>query len=273
MSVAVTNSAKTPQTFMVQAANAVTNSNGIITYNQGAAKTAPKHVAFSDLLPERTKATVTIPAGHTQTVAFTVTTPQTPFNGLVLGAFSVRSLTAAQAAQKQGGFANLANYVIGVSLTENHAKITPHLTYHGAKYASQNHLPHVAITLANTQPVIIGTVHLTAKVTDEHGKVVAATEQAGLNFAPSNRFDYHLATKANRALAAGKYRLQLKIKADNGQWSFDRHFTVTKNTVKHTKVAHFINWKHWLWLVIDGLAVLIIIGFLLNLILRRNKRH
>ncbi|MCI1986899.1 MAG: DUF916 and DUF3324 domain-containing protein [Lactobacillus sp.] len=270
LSVAITNTAKTAQTFSVQAANASTNANGIIAYTQGTHKTAPAHVAFSDLLSARTKATVTVLAGQTQTVSFTVTTPKKPWSGLILGAFTVQSLTAAQATQGQDGFVNLANYVIGVSLFENRAKITPNLRYGSAHYASHNGLPHVAVTLTNTQPVIIGAVHLTATVTNHRGQVVAHTDQNGLNFAPSNRFTYHLGTKANHTLAAGRYRLNLKVQADNGTWHFRRGFTISQKSVKHAKVAHFIDWQHWLWVVIDGLAVVIIVVFLLGRLRRRR---
>jgi hypothetical protein len=129
----------------------------------------------------------------------------------------------------------------------------------------------VAVTLTNTQPVIIGAVHLTATVTNHRGHVVAHTDQNGLNFAPSNRFTYRLDTKANRTLAAGRYRLNLKVQADNGTWHFKRNFTISKKSVKHAKVAHFIDWQHWLWIMIDGLAVVIIVLFLFGRLRRRLR--
>lgn len=271
LTVAITNQAKQPQRFAISAANAVTNSGGIIAYDAGTRKTAPTHVAFSDLLQARTKALVTVPARQTKTVGFVVKAPTQRFSGLVLGAFNVESLTAAAQAKRQGGMVNLANYVLGVSLHESSAAVKPRLRLTGAGYTSANALPIVAIKLANRAPTIIGAVRLQARVTNAHGQSVARVDRRQLNFAPDNAFTYALGTTGQKALRAGKYHLDLKIAADNGHWHFKKAFTVSAKRVAKTKIVHHIDYAWWLWRLVDLVAVGIIIWFIVSRIRQRRR--
>ncbi|MFD1393941.1 WxL protein peptidoglycan domain-containing protein [Lacticaseibacillus jixianensis] len=266
LTVAVTNNADTPQKFAVVAANAVTNGNGLIVYDQGAKTAGPKHVSFTAMLVGKNVQDVTIPAHRTAKVTFNLKAPKKHFPGLVLGAFNVHSLTAAAKAKHQSGLSNLANYVLGVSLRESRTIAKADLTMQQARYHSAS--KYLALTMTNPKPVIIEDVQLKAHVAAAHGHKAVNIKRTAMSFAPSNQFTLQLPT--NTALPAGRYRLHVDVKATNGHWAFDRSFTVsqkaaTKSAV-HRAAAH---WPQYLMWAIDLLAVIIVVSYLVQ----RLRKH
>ncbi|WP_461224700.1 WxL protein peptidoglycan domain-containing protein [Lacticaseibacillus suihuaensis] len=275
LTVAVTNTATTAQRLQVAAANAVTNPTGMITYDQGTAQTAPSHLSFTQMLgPDRTQ-TVRVGPGATRRVSFTLTVPRRRFAGLVLGAFNVTSRTAAAKAKHQAGFANLANYVIGVSLQEVAKMPVPRLSLNRVRYHYSGS-PALALTFTNAAPVIIGNATMRLRLTSV-GKRPTTVRRRQLAFAPSNRFTLKQPL-ATAGLAAGRYRLVATVVGDNGRWRFTRGFTVSAKagrqaTVKRVRAAWRSHWSTYLMRLIDLLAVLIVAGYLLRKLLKwRRKR-
>lgn len=261
----ITNNSSKRQLFNVKPNNATTNSNGVIDYSLQAKKDASATTSFSDMLGDQTGKQVSVAGKSSATVSFKLRTPKQSFDGTVLGGFIIYSASAAEQAQKSKQSSNLAHYVIAARLVESTKQITPDLVYHGTKYVGTNGLPRIQVNLQNTQPTIIGDVHLKATVTGEGNKKVAKVDQKMLNFAPNSSFGYQLPTLNNQKLKSGQYRLNMTVKGDNGSWKFDKLFTVSDKDGKAAKIAKpGINWKQIIMWIIEGLAVLIVLGYIIN---------
>lgn len=261
----ITNNSSKRQSFNVKPNNATTNSNGVIDYSLPAKKDVSATTSFSDMLGDQTGKRVSVAGKSSATVSFKLTIPRQPFDGTVLGGFIIYSASAAEQAQKSKQSSNLAHYVIAVRLVESTKQVTPDLVYHGTKYVGANGLPRIQVNLQNTQPTIIGDVHLKATVTGEGNKKVAKVDQKMLNFAPNSSFGYQIQTLNNKALKPGQYHLNMTVKGDNGSWKFDKLFTVSAKDGKAAKIAKpGIDWKQMIMWVIEGLAVLIVLGYIIN---------
>lgn len=267
LTVAVTNNADTPQKFAVVAANAVTNGNGLIVYDQGAKSTDLKHVSFTSMLVGKNTQDVTIPAHRTANISFNLRAPKKHFPGLVLGAFNVHSLTAAAKAKHQSGLSNLANYVLGVSLRESSTIAKAALTMQQARYHTDS--KYLALTMTNPKPVIIEDVQLKAHVAAAHGHKAVNIKRTAMSFAPSNKFTLQLPTNTN--LPAGRYRVHVDVKATNGHWAFNRDFAVSRKAATKSAVHRAAShWPQYLMWAIDILAVLIVIAYIVS---RLRKHH
>ena len=78
-------------------------------------------------------------------------------------------------------------------------------------------------------------------------------------------FGYQLPTLNNKELKAGNYHLNMTVKGDNGSWKFDKLFTVTDKDGKAAKIAKpATNWKQIIMWVIEGLAILIVLAYIIN---------
>lgn len=260
----INNSSKRQQ-FNILPNNATTNENGVIDYSVHAKKDASATTSFTDMLGDQTGKQIWVAGKSRSVVSFKLAVPKQSFEGTVLGGFIVYSASAANQAKKSGQNSNLAHYAVAARLIESTQKVTPDLLYKGTKYVGNNGLPRIQVNLQNNQPTIIGTVHLKATVTGEGDKTVAKVNQKMLNFAPNSSFGYQMPTLNGKALKSGQYRLKMTVKADNGSWKFDRLFTVTDKDGKAAKIAKpGINWKQIIMWIIEGLAVLIVLGYIIN---------
>ncbi|WP_089108085.1 DUF916 and DUF3324 domain-containing protein [Secundilactobacillus mixtipabuli] len=261
----ITNNSSKRQLFNVKSNNATTNSNGVIDYSLQTKKDASATTSFSEMLGDQTGKQVSVAGKSSAIVSFKLTTPKQPFDGTVLGGFVVYSASAAEQAQKSNQSSNLAHYVIAARLVESTKQVTPDLAYHGTKYVGANGLPRIQVNLQNTQPTIIGDVHLKATVTGEGHQTVAKVNQKMLNFAPNSSFGYQMQTLNNKALKPGQYRLNMTVKGDNGSWKFDKLFTVSDKDGKAAKIVQpATNWKQIIMWIIEGLAILIVLGYIIN---------
>ncbi len=220
---------------------------------------------FTEMLGNQTGKRIAINGHSSSIVSFKVSMPKESFDGTVLGGFMIYSASAAAQAQKSGQSSNLAHYIVATRLVESSQQVTPDLVYHGTKFIGNHGLPRIQVNLQNTQPTIIGDVHLKATVTGEGNKKVAKVDQKMLNFAPNSSFGYQIQTLNNKALKSGQYRLNMTVKGDNGSWKFDKLFTVSDKDDKAAKIAKpGINWKQIIMWIIEGLAVLIVLGYIIN---------
>ncbi|GAX00365.1 DUF916 and DUF3324 domain-containing protein [Secundilactobacillus silagei] len=261
----ITNNSNKRQRINVQPNNATTNENGIIDYSVHAKKDSSATTSFTDMLSNRNGKSVSVAGKSSAIVSFKLTLPKQPFSGTILGGFLVYSVSATNQVKNSNQSSNLAHYVIATQLVESSQQVKPNLLYHGTKYVGSGGLPRVQVNLQNTQPTIIGNVHVKTTVTGEGNKVVAKVDQKMLNFAPNSSFGYQLPTLNNKELKAGNYHLNMTVKGDNGSWKFDKLFTVTDKDGKAAKIAKpATNWKQIIMWVIEGLAILIVLAYIIN---------
>ena len=101
----------------VEAVTASTNRNGIVDYttSEGATLDESMAYAFADLvrIPEKT---ISIPPGSGKTIAFTVTMPDQPFDGIILGALHVKKELSEKERAEAGTIINQYSYAIGVRI-------------------------------------------------------------------------------------------------------------------------------------------------------------
>lgn len=264
------NEATTAQTLVVTPTNAITGTNGVITYPNGLEANGPTHPTFGSVLTQPLAQKVRLAAGASKTVSYAMTVPK--FRGLILGAFAVNSQTAKTKGAKRGGLVNLAQYLIGVSLHGTPATVTPRLKLPQVRYSDKQNRPQLTARINNDQPALVGKVTLLARVYRGQRRVTAH-RFTGMNFAPANRFWVTLPLDVKSGLSAGRYRLVLTVHGDNGHWRLAHGFTVSGAAGRRALVHRLrLNWPQLLWWAIDALAAVIVVGFLIRQLWRWARR-
>lgn len=258
----------------LSANGAVTNSLGTIDYGQPAAKKdQTAKYTLQELL--QVPSEVTLAAGETKTITATLTIPQEPFTGVILG--GIQAVEANQDTANSGGGLQLNSryaMVIGVLLTEDpNNQPEPELKLNSVKPGLSNGYTAVLANLQNIQPALVGSMSITGTVYKKgSSEVFKKTEKTNQEMAPNSNFDFAIDWQ-NEALQAGDYTLKLVAQNKSHRWEFSQDFTISGNEEKtlNEKAVGIKKDYTWLWIILGSLLfiALLFLAFLLGK--RRRK--
>ncbi len=279
LTVIVSNTGEQPKKIRVTPTNAITNQNGVIDYSPqkkdysyDASLTTP----FTGMVGK--EQVVEVQAGESKEVPFELTVPETPFNGLVLGAFVAEIADEDDKKEEQDSGVKIVNkfqLVKAVMLRQNEEEVSPELQLNEVKPALVSYRTAVTANLQNTEPTMFGKMTVDAKIAKKgQTEVLKQETKENLEMAPNSNFDYPIMW-GNQRLEAGNYTLSLTATAGEKNWEFTQDFTITaEESDKINSEAVDLddpepfNW----WYVVIGAVLVIIVLLLLFLLLKKNKQ-
>ncbi|KRM55833.1 DUF916 and DUF3324 domain-containing protein [Lacticaseibacillus sharpeae] len=280
LSIVITNSDSKAHNYSVATNRSETNTNGVIDYNKhNKTKPASLQANIEDMMPAPTK--VKVPAKSAKTVTMKLSVPTKSFTGVVLGGIRVEELDTTSTAKKSKGLTltNKFAYVLGLQLreTKNVSNIKPDMRLNKVGATQINNRNYISAYLENTQPTMMTTVRVKAKVyKDGSNDVFVKTDKSDMKMAPNSVFAFPI--NANEyPLEAGNYKLVGDAWAENGKyhWHFSKSFVITgaeANKLNKTAVDQKKPKTNWLMYILIALAILIFLILLLIIILLLKRR-
>ncbi|MFD1671825.1 DUF916 and DUF3324 domain-containing protein [Agrilactobacillus yilanensis] len=247
---------------------AITNDSGHAVYNDTNAKRDPSlKYAFPDLT-DKAK-TIKIPGNGNETVTFNIKAPAEPFQGIIMGAYTVKSLTAGSVASSTNEKVD-KHVQIGYSITTLlHSKptaaekVTPELKISDPQLTTYNTQPQIMINVHNVKANYLTKMTATTKIYQNDNKVPLITDkQRNLSMAANSNFDFTVPWKTGSVIA-GSYRMVTEFKTKDQHWRFNQKFLITQNEAtkfnkKNVKIKP--NYKPWI-IMTTILLVVVILSF------------
>ncbi|KRM72960.1 DUF916 and DUF3324 domain-containing protein [Lacticaseibacillus brantae] len=272
LSVVVENAGNKTRKFRVAPNTAFTNDNGVIEYSRE--NYIPDRSAKTTLSKLMSKAqTVSVAAGESKTVTFTLTVPKSGIDGSVLGGFYVTPEEEESTAKSGMSIQNQFAMVIGIQLRENTTTQSPELKLGTVEAALHNSQTAIKANVRNVVPVHFGQMTITAKVTKSGSSdVLYQSTRKNLEMAPNSNFDYSILMK-DKAYQAGDYTLNLVAKSGKKTWTLTKGFTIKAETARELNKKAGIETTDYTWLYIGGAVVLLAVIAGLAFYLGRRKRR
>lgn len=218
------NSGTSDLTILMEANKAATNSNGIIDYSLSDQKNdASLLIDFSKIVSIKNE--VTISAGERMRVPVSIELPDKKFDGILLGALS---FTEKVDKESQNQISNRYAYSIAMILSQNKMEVQPNLNL-SKIFASQTNLRNVIkANLQNDQSIIVPNLEIETSIYRKNAtKPLVQQKSENLRMAPNSNFDYSIGTN-NKPLEAGNYRMEMKAKSNENEWTWSEEFTIAK---------------------------------------------
>jgi len=274
LTVVVRNQTAKTQTFKVHLTQAITNSNGIIDYNDFKPQLDPSlKVKIADIF-DKTYQTVTVPANGSRRVKLTYQMPSAKLRGCVLGGVYVQQAKLPKA-QKTGKLMirDAFAYAISIRLRESAQNVAPNLRLHQVGVTQVNRRNYVTANLQNFEPGVLSNLSIQASVKAQNGfRTLLKQQQTNLGMAPNSNFNFAIPWN-NVNLRAGKYTLHLTAKAGKKNWTFTKNFTITPQELRKLgpTVQNPTKPNYWLYILLAVIIALLLalIGYLLY----RNRRN
>lgn len=232
LQVEVTNDGYEPITVMMSSTRAMTNENGLIQY---AATDAPADASLQADIAEFVSFADTklqLQGQETQTVPVTLSIPETPFDGTLLGGLVfVREQDEAEMTGSGGVIlGSQYSYVVPIRLRSANASTGTMAPTFELVSIEPNMLTvfghRTIVTVRNPQPLIVKPLTLTYTLYTEGDDQtpVATYTGEGIEMAPNTQMGYRI--NQEEALAPGRYTAQVSIAYLDQTYDFSETFTV-----------------------------------------------
>lgn len=275
----INNNDAVDHTYKISVNRAETDQNGVIDYNTHGKK-AEKELQYDIEKLVSYPKEVTVSADSSKEVSIQLTAPKGNFSGQLLGGIFVHENGQVQNTGKLPKgvtIKNEYNYVLGLQLQQSTNEVKPDLRLTRAFETNNNGQVSVAAELDNDVPTLERDVSVSARVTPRNSnKVLLSSSKKKMSIAPNTTFDYPtdvnttIGPSKNKRLKPGTYTMYLNVKANNGNWNLKRNFTVTnKQMAKINKTTP--NRSQDIWIILGGIAVLVIIAGSVIFFYRKNK--
>lgn len=286
LSVTVTNQSTEDIVVLVEAITASTNLNGIVNYTTpGPVDETLKH-SFSDMtkVPEEF---VTIPAQSDKQITVTVTIPDEPFDGIILGSIQVTKELTEEEKNSGATIINKYAYVIAVRLQENNTVIEPDFAMGGVTAELLDFRGSITANIRNLQPTLVKGVSVAAQIYSKgDSSPIMELSKDDVEFAPNSIFPFSLVDEAGYGIQAGSYLAKIELKHEGKDWSFEQEFEVKSeeaasinqkavNQTQQRQTATNVALGMPLWALIAitaGGVILLLIIILLIMTMRRMQR-
>lgn len=278
LTIKIQNSDTSAQKFRVSINRAGTNRNGVIDYStHGVKPDKSLNNDIESLVPAPT--TVTVPANSTKEYTFHLNVPAKEFPGVILGGVRVQKISGNDSKANKGvAIKNQFAYVIGLQLHSNEDYVAPKMKLLNVKAKQYNARNYVTANLQNTEPTIMHSLNINAKVNTKGTKdKVMTIKKNDMSMAPNSNFDFPISANG-KALKAGKYTLVLDATAEKGRyhWHFVKDFVITDKTAsKLNKSA--VDTKqgpnYFVWIVLAIIVVIILLAIIIYLNQKNQKKR
>ncbi|MGG5340418.1 hypothetical protein IGJ48_003171 [Enterococcus pernyi] len=268
ISITVTNTGKEGSNYTIKVIQASTNKNGVIDYTDIKSKplgSVPFEVNKQASYEEKIK----LSAGETKQVPITLSIPDKPFKGEVLGGVNVTKEISKQ--DKTPQLVNQYSYVIGLRIREGIENSERELYAGEVKPVVSFGKAGITVPISNDQANTIGKLTVES-VLKREGKEIKKETYRDREIAPNSVYPYSLSWD-KKDYVPGSYQLSIVVTdAQSHKWYFNKEFTLKAeevNDVKNTAVHPPKEEHQWIWWLI-GLFVVIILGLIIYIF--NNKK-
>lgn len=231
LSLDVSNTGKTTKRIKVEPVNSWTNQEGKIVYEPSSTNYATDKTlkySFNTLFKEKSQLLVIKP-GEKKEAKFTLQVPKTPFEGVILGAFSAKMVDEKE--ESTDSITNKMQIVKAVVLRENEKEEKPKFSINKVKPSIVDSQKAVTVNIQNMSPVIITDMKINAKVYKEKSlKNEQAKRIEKVQMAPNSNFDFPILFNTSN-LEVGNYILKVSINYKNKTETFNKKFKINKNSL------------------------------------------
>jgi len=230
--VEISNTRSTDIVVLVETITASTSRNGQINYTASGKMDDSLEHSFEDIVA-MPQSYYDIPAKTTIQVPISLTVPDAPFSGAILG--SIRVLREATQEEKDaaGAIVNQYAHVTAVRLvqSENAEEIPADFALGEINVELVNYRASIIANVSNTQPIIIKGATASAVIYPK-GSDQAIFEDSieSLDFAPNSVFPYSFVDREGYGIDAGDYTVAINIGYDGRDWNFRQDFTIDPKT-------------------------------------------
>ena len=213
---------------LVETITASTSRNGEINYTSKGELDESLKYSFEDMvnLPE---SHYKIPAKSTIQVPISLTIPDEPFEGAILG--SIRVLREATQEEKDAGGAVVNQYAYATAVrlvqSEDAEAIEADFILGDITAELINYRASIIAQIRNPQPKVIKGAKATAVIYPRGSdQAIFEYNLAELDFAPNSVFNYSFVDREGYGIDAGEYTAKIGIEYDGRNWDFEQDFTI-----------------------------------------------
>lgn len=210
---------------------AVTNGNGVMTYDGSIDPISSTHKVEYSSIVEVVNKEVEISANSTETIQIKVTAPEESFDGTIIGGIQVSLLPNKEAKDEGATIQNLYAYVIGLNISEkgNDMEVEPEVVLHSAQIEEDLNQSALIMTFEN-----LSASHLSG--TEFKAAVFAASdlnneigEHSVEHFSISPFYQFKVALMFyEEILEAGDYVVKVTMENEDHSFEFEETFTVSE---------------------------------------------
>jgi len=224
----ITNISEKEIVVLVETITASTNLNGEINYSSNEEMDESLKYSFRDMvtIPE---SYYDIPAQSSIEVPITLTVPDEPFEGVLLGSLRVLREATQDEKDAAGAIVNQYASVTAVRLvqSENAGDIPADFALGEINAELINYRASIVAKIRNTQPVIVKGATATATIYPKGGdQSVFEYSLETLEFAPNSVFPYSFVDREGYGIEAGDYTAVIGIEYKGKNWNFEQDFTI-----------------------------------------------
>ena len=277
LSVEMSNSTSKDITVSVNVNTAITNSNGVVEYNNNSTKRdSSLKISFKDIA--KTDKEVTIPANSTKTQLIHIQMPKDEYDGTILGGIYFTENTKEDDKDKNSKGSQIINkyaYVVGVKLTENDNEVKPELRLNSVKASQENYRNIIAANIQNYNAAILKDLKVEGKIYKKGSdEVLYSATNEDLRMAPNSNFDFGISLD-NKPFRPGKYTFKGVATSGVRKWTFEKDFEIKSGESNRFNKSSVSLEKDntWLYILIVALVLfvlLIIIWILIRKIRKSN---
>ena len=213
---------------LVETITASTSRNGQINYTSMGALDETLKYSFEDLV-SMPQSYYPIPAQSTLTVPISLSVPDEPFEGAVLGSIRVLREATQEERDAAGAIVNQYARVIAVRLVhdENAEDMPANFVLGDITAELVNYRASIIAHIRNTQPIVIKNASATASIYPK-GSEQAIFEHSleTLEMAPNSVFQYSFVDREGYGIDAGDYTAVISVEYKGENWSFVQDFTI-----------------------------------------------
>lgn len=263
----------------VDLANATTNSNALIVYDEP--EKAPDESLTNPLttiaaLNDVQGGKIKVPAGSSTVVSATINMPESEFDGMILGAMRFEKLPDKESGENNSGGVSIQNkyaYVIGIKLTENENRVKPDMILKQVKSGLENYKTATTAVLQNPTSSIIRNLKIHGQVLKKGSdEVLHKAEIENGSFAPNSTMDF-IVDWEYKPLKAGDYVFRGTAEDGENTWNFEKEFSIAEEEAEAANEKAVEIERDYTWIFVLAVAVLISIIAALIMYIRKIKRE
>ncbi len=234
VSLLITNTGSENIRVVVIPTNATTNQQGEISYSRiqsNTSKEANLLHPFTSLVEK--EQTSIIKPNESKSITFHLKTPETPFNGIILGGFVIsidEDFPITDNSKKEDMVFIKNKYEIrkAIRIRENKREVKPIISLGSIDFKSINNSPALTVDIRNEAAVMFGDISIESIIREKRSKKIIKQETiTGLEMAPNSIFNFPIFW-SNQLITKGDYRLNLKITSGSMMWNLNKDFKITK---------------------------------------------
>lgn len=264
----------------VHAANASSNSNGIIDYTKQGVTDASLKIPFENIA-EPEEDVVKVPAGGRKKVGIDITMPEIKFDGIILGGLVFTEVDDEEQTSTSGSVEinNVVSYALAVKLSQNDKVQNINLNLVDVEARTVDHEPVITHYISNDAPALSTGMNMKIEIMDsESREVIDSAENDSVSIAPNSTMPYSYRLDGNK-LEAGDYVSKVTItytdKAEKEQIvQFEKEFSINEEQAKEAEEYNSVGESMPLWakIMVGGIGTLILCVIILIAVILRKKK-